>query len=453
MESLRKHADKDHHKTAVIRSEEFLKTMTHQRPDIQCHLKQAMASRISLNRQKLHSIFKTIVFCGRQNIALRGHRDDATDIERDVDDLENHGNFRALLNFRVDAGDNVLAEHLATAPRNATYTSKTIQNQMINIVADQVRSKIVGNIKAAKWYTVISDEVTDVSNKEPLSLVLRYVDSDTLLVREDLIGFVECNNGITGRELANNITSSLHAFGLDLSNLRGQAYDGAGNMAGSVNGTAALISAQYPLALYLHCASHCLNLAVVKSLQITSVRNMMCVIERVYQFFSAHPKRQTALEKTISETQPTSKVCKLKDMCRTRWVQRIDAIQVFKSLHQRTVTCMEGIYNDGPGLWTPGALTDARSLQLAMTTTDFICAVVITNACLKYLQAVTSSLQAEAKDIIAAVNEIDTLTATLQSVRDNIDTHHSQWFSTVENVCRCRHRAFFASEMRSTNPS
>lgn len=109
-------------------------------------------------------------------------------------------------------------------------------------------------------------------------------------------------------------------------------------MAGSVNGTAALISAQYPLALYLHCASHCLNLAVVKSLQITSVRNMMGVIERVYQLFAAHPKRQTALEKAISDTQPTSKVHKLKDMCRTRRVQRIDAIQVFKSLHQCTVT-------------------------------------------------------------------------------------------------------------------
>ena len=205
---------------------------------------------------------------------------------------------------------------------------------------------------------MISDEVTDVSNKEQMSLILRYVDSDTLLVREDLIGFFECNTGITGHELANKITSSLQAFGLDLSNLRGQAYDGAGNMAGSVNGTAAL-------ALYLHCASHCLNLTVVKSLQINSVRNMMGVIETVYQFFAAHPKRQTTLEKAISDTHPTSKVHKLKNMCRTRWVQRIDAIQVFKSLHQCTVTCMEGICNDGPGFWTPDALTDARSLQLA----------------------------------------------------------------------------------------
>ena len=53
----------------------------------------------------------------------------------------------------------------------------------------------------------------------------------------------------------------------------------AGNMAGSVKGTAAVISAQCPLA-YLH---HCLNLAVVKSL----IKSMMGVIGKVYQFFDA----------------------------------------------------------------------------------------------------------------------------------------------------------------------
>ena len=68
-------------------------------------------------------------------------------------------------------------------------------------------------------------------------------------------------------------------------------------MAGLVNGIAALIAAQYPLALYSHCVSHCLNLAVVKSLQVTSVRNMMDVVDKVFKFFSAHTKRQMALER------------------------------------------------------------------------------------------------------------------------------------------------------------
>ena len=91
-------------------------------------------------------------------------------------------------------------------------------------------------------------------------------------------------------------------------------------MAGSVNGTAALITADYPLALYLHCASHCLNFAVVSSLQITSVRNIMGVVGRVFQ--------RRALEKAIADTQPASTVHKLKDLCRTRWVQRINIMSL-----------------------------------------------------------------------------------------------------------------------------
>ena len=87
-------------------------------------------------------------------------------------------------------------------------------------------------------------------------------------MRSDLFGFVECDTGIFGRNLADKITTHLEGLGLDLFNLRGQAYDGAGNMAGYVNGTAAVISAKYPLAIYLHCASHCLNFVVVKSLEV-----------------------------------------------------------------------------------------------------------------------------------------------------------------------------------------
>ena len=76
---------------------------------------------------------KTILFCSRQNIPLRGHRDNATDVERDVMGSDNHGNFLALLNFRIEAGDRVLGEHLSTAARNAIYTSNTIQNQIVDV--------------------------------------------------------------------------------------------------------------------------------------------------------------------------------------------------------------------------------------------------------------------------------------------------------------------------------
>ena len=149
---------------------------------------------------------------------------------------------------RIDAGDTVLEEHLSSAVRHSRYTSNTIQNQIITVLANQVTSYIIDKVKVARWFTVIADEVVDVSNKEKLSIVLRYIDSATMTVREDLVGFFECETGISGRDLVNNIKSTLQGLGLDLSHLCGQAYDGAGNMAGSVNGTASLISTEYPLA-------------------------------------------------------------------------------------------------------------------------------------------------------------------------------------------------------------
>ena len=59
-------------------------------------------------------------------------------------------------------------------------------------------------------------------------------------------------------------------------------------------------------------------------------------------------------------------------------------------------------------MWSPVSVTDASTLLLAITTTEFFRALVITNWCLQYLRGFTISLQEEAKDIVQAVSEIKT---------------------------------------------
>ena len=95
-----------------------------------------------------------------------------------------------------------------------------------------------------------------------LSLRYRCASTDDA-VCEDFVGFVECDEGNTVAALGTKIISTLQGYGLDLKNLRGQVNDGAANMSGASRGAAALIREQCPLALYLHCVSHCLNLAVL----------------------------------------------------------------------------------------------------------------------------------------------------------------------------------------------
>ena len=188
---------------------------------------------------------------------------------------------------------------------------------------------------------------------------------------------------------------------------------------------------------------------------------MMGIVDKTSKFFDAHPKHQKALEKAIASAQPEISRSKLKDLCRTRWVQRIDALYTFQSLLPSIFLCMETICSEGPSLWSSDSITDARSLQLAVSTTDFISALVITNFCLNYLHSLTCSLQAERKDIVDAVNEIDHVKAALQSVRKDMDIHHKKWFDVVEKLCdklgtevslsrKCGHQAHRSNTPAST---
>ena len=215
-----------------------------------------------------------------------------------------HGNFWALLNFRVSAGDSVLRDHLAKAAANAKYTSPSIQNEVADILGTQIKRNILDRVRRAKLFSVVADEVTDSSNKEQLALALRYVDHGNLQIREDLVEFIECDTGVTGRAIAEKITGFIQLSGLDPTKLRGQAYDGAGNMAGKTNGAAAIITRDYTLASYLHCASHSLNLAMVKSLEVQSVRNMIGIITRVSLFFHAHPQTTVQTGRSSRQYRP-----------------------------------------------------------------------------------------------------------------------------------------------------
>lgn len=139
---------------------------------------------------------------------------------------------------------------------------------------------------------MIADEATDASNCEQLSIVLCFVDNETLNVREEFLGFAECKSGVSGDAIAKNLVDILqNKWQLNLENLCGQAYDGAGAMAGRVRGVAARIMADYPKAVYTHCSSHVLNLCIVSSAKEADIRNMMDVAGCVARFFNNSPKR------------------------------------------------------------------------------------------------------------------------------------------------------------------
>jgi len=106
--------------------------MTGKIKNIETALDTAITRKVEQNWQKLIPIIETILFCGLQNISLRGHRDDGSIYSVD-DNIKNHkGHFKALLEFRINAGDQILNKHLKNETINTTYISKTTLNDLID---------------------------------------------------------------------------------------------------------------------------------------------------------------------------------------------------------------------------------------------------------------------------------------------------------------------------------
>jgi hypothetical protein len=167
-----------------------------------------------------------------------------------------------------------------------------------------------------------------------LSLCVRYVDNvekEGYRVREDFIGFAPVKDK-TGPGIKAATIKGLQQAHLDLGNLRGQGYDGTSAMKGHLGGCAALISTDYPSAIYVHCASHSLNLVLSDACKVDTIRSTIGTMKEIITFIQASEKRMDALKEQITSIEPGSLRTRLVKLSETQWVGRHDAISFFKEM-------------------------------------------------------------------------------------------------------------------------
>ncbi len=438
------HAKVDYHMTAMAQMHEFLVRFQNPSEAINVVFNKEAQKRMEDNQKVVEALLKVIILCGRQGLALRGHRDDHIDWSEDQEDhdAQNRGNFIELVRFRAET-DGVLHAHLQYAPRNARYTSKTIQNQLIDVVGKRIRSDILSEVKAAKFFSIIADEVTDVGNKEQLSLSLRYVHREQ--VQEVFIDYVEVER-ITGKELADTILRSLSAWGLSASDLRGQCYDGSSNMSGARSGCMALVKEKAPLAIYVHCAAHRLNLAIVSACKVQAFQSTESCIGEIARFFRFSAKRQRLLDKAIDLVTPAATSKKLKDACRTRWVQRIDSYIVFLELlpavHKtfQAIVCPSSSEDLGTDWnWDGESITKANGFLYQLESSTFLITFKILLEILSCLRPLTMKLQMQTLDIIYAHGQVKSITSILEKMREQSEREFKRMFTDAGKLGKDLH--------------
>ena len=212
-----------------------------------------------------------IRFLFREGLRFRGHNE--------YENSSNQGNFLELFRFLADHNEDIKDVVLKNAPENLKLTSPEIHKDIVTAAFIETCNAIVTCLGDA-FFSVLIDESCDISTKEQMAIVLRFVDKKGLVV-EHLLGFEHVTN-TSALSLKVAVEDLFARHGLRLSKLRGQGYDGASNMQGEFNVLKTLILKENDYAYYVHCFSHQLKLALVavtkNHIQITTLFNLVANI-------------------------------------------------------------------------------------------------------------------------------------------------------------------------------
>ena len=72
-----------------------------------------------------------------------------------------------------------------------TYVSTTSTDEFLCCLSDHLERDFLSRLISACDFSLMADETTDMADRAELSIFIRYVDSDSHKVKEELLGLVE----------------------------------------------------------------------------------------------------------------------------------------------------------------------------------------------------------------------------------------------------------------------
>lgn len=188
------------------------------------------------------------------------------------------------------------------------------------MISNEVRAKIIEDIKRRKYFSIMFDATPDVSKQDQLSQIIRSVEcsSDGCVVHENFIDFVSTVSK-TGKDLANVILEKLVADNLDFMDCRGQGYDNGANMSGRSKGVQARLQEVNPAATFVPCAAHSPNHVGMNAAEkVKPAKLLLGEVQNLFTVFAGSTSRWKLLKEKCH--------IELKCQSATRWSSSANAV-------------------------------------------------------------------------------------------------------------------------------
>ncbi|CAN6542945.1 unnamed protein product [Malus baccata var. baccata] len=327
----------------------------------------------------------------------------------------------------IDHDEKIKEVVLENAPGNLKLIAPSIHKDIVNSCAFETIKAIMKEVKESKFFSIMVDESRDISTKEQMAVILRYVDNKGQVI-ERFVG-VQHVTETTSSKLKESIDEFLKLHDLSYSNLRGQGYDGASNMRGEFNGLKKKILDEESCASYVHCFAHQLQLALVAVAKKNSdVGAFFTLTNSLVNVVGCSCKRRDALREKQQENlmkaiendcletrQGLNQETSLKRVGDTRWNSHygalISLITMFSSVVDVLDMIVEDCYNDSVG--------EAKRLLKDLQSFEFVFLLFLMKSILGVTNDLSQALQKKDQEIVNAMALVKTCKEQLRCMRND----------------------------------
>ncbi|KAL7132312.1 hypothetical protein ABFS83_12G065000 [Erythranthe nasuta] len=359
-------------------------------------------------KMRLNTSIEVARYLSTQGLAFRGHDESESSA--------NPGNFIQLVKTFGQINPNIKDVTLKNAPQNHKMICSDIQKEIKLIISD------IGD----STFCLMVDEARDISMKEQMALMIRYVDKSGSVI-ERFLG-VEHVTDTSALTLKGTIDDVFSRYGLSISKLRGQGYDGASNMRGQFNGLKTLILNENSCAYYIHCFAHQLQLALVAvAKKQDHISSLFDFTTRVLNIVGSSCKRRDLLREKQSEK--IIEALNLGEISSGRGLNQKTNLKRagYINSHYNTLLSLIHMFDAvidvleviGRDASSTTHRTEAQDIVDRLLSFDFVLSLFLMKNVLTITNELSQALQRKDQDIVNAMRLVQVSKIQIQSFRES----------------------------------